>query len=173
VAIGQGFSLTTPLQMTMAYAAIANRGILWKPQMVSRIEGNEMEEGQEIEKKLRWRIPVKSDYFDMVQKALLGVVEEKRGTAHKIKHQSFLIAGKTGTAQVVRLPDGANRKLLAKKAKKEEMDHAWFVGYAPADDPEIAVGVLVEHGGHGSTTAAPLAQKVMAAYLERKATSDD
>jgi penicillin-binding protein 2 len=65
----------------------------------------------------------------------------------------------------VKLAEGANRKLAAKMAKLTERDHAWFVAYAPSVDPKIAVAVLVEHGGHGSSTAAPLAQRVIAAYL--------
>lgn len=167
VAIGQGFVLATPLQVTMAFAAIANGGKLWQLHVAERIEGNQSEQSIEIGKKLKWEIPVEPRYFKMVQKGLLGVVDEKRGTAHKIKLDSIPIAGKTGTAQVVRIPEGANRKLMTKLAKEKEKDHAWFVGYAPANDPQIVVGVLVEHGGHGSSVAAPLAQKVLSAYLEK------
>jgi len=167
VAIGQGFTLATPLQMTMAYAAVANGGVLWKPHAVFRVGEGESGNVLEIEPSLRWRVPVESEYFDMVQAALEGVVEEKRGTAHRIRDKAFRMAGKTGTAQVIRLPEGANRKKLAQKAKKEETDHAWFIGYAPARDPQVVVGVLVEHGGHGSSAAAPLARKVMQAFMER------
>lgn len=166
IAIGQGFNLTTPLQLTLAYAAIANGGKLWQPYVVKRIEGNSANEIDEIRGKLRRRIPVDSRYFDLVRRGLLGVVEDERGTAHASRDKSFLMAGKTGTAQVVGLAEGANRKLLAKMARRKERDHAWFVGYAPANDPRIVVTALVEHGGHGSSAAAPLVRKVIAAYLE-------
>lgn len=166
VAIGQGFDLATPLQMTLAYAAIAGGGKLWQPYVVRRVEGSTTEEISEIKSKLKRRISIDQKYFDIVQKALLGVVEEARGTAHAIKDKSFQMAGKTGTAQVVHLAESGNRKLLAKTARYEERDHAWFVGYAPANEPRIAVGALVEHGGHGSSAAAPLVQKVIAAYLK-------
>ncbi len=168
IAIGQGFDLVTPLQMALAYAAIANGGKLWQPYVVRRIEGSNLEEVDEIKSNLKNKIPIEPRYFETVQKGLLGVVEESRGTAHAIKDASVLIAGKTGTAQVVRLADGVNRKLAAKNAKEEELDHAWFVGYAPADDPQIVVSALIEHGGHGSSVAAPLVQQVILAYLGKK-----
>lgn len=168
IAIGQGYNLTTPLQMTLAFAAIANGGKLWQPHVVSRIEGNTSKEDDEIKAKLKRKIPVDPRYFQLVKRGLTGVVEDGRGTAHGIKDKTVVMAGKTGTAQVVRLAENANRKLLAKMAKRKERDHAWFIGYAPADDPEIVVGALVEHGGHGSSAAAPLVQKVILAYMQRK-----
>ncbi len=168
IAIGQGFDLTTPLQMALAYAAIANGGKLWQPYVVRRIEGSNLEEVDEIKSNLKTTIQIEGRHFETVQKALLGVVEEGRGTAHGIKAPAILIAGKTGTAQVVRLADGVNRKLAAKNAKEKEQDHAWFVGYAPADNPQIVVSALVEHGGHGSSVAAPLVQQVILAYLGKK-----
>jgi penicillin-binding protein 2 len=173
IAIGQGFDLATPLQMAVAYAAIANGGKLWQPFVVRRIEGNSSEEISEIKGKLKRAIPIDPRYFAMVQKGLLGVVEDSRGTAHAIKNKSVLIAGKTGTAQVVRLAEGANRKAAARAAKQKEKDHAWFVGYAPADDPKIVVAALVEHGGHGSSTTAPLVGKVISAYLQPTPPAED
>jgi penicillin-binding protein 2 len=166
IAIGQGFDLATPLQMAVAYAAIANGGRLWQPFVVRRIEGSSSAETSEIKAKLKRTIPIDPRYFALVQKGLQGVVEDNRGTAHAIQNKAFLTAGKTGTAQVVRLADGANRKLAAKALKEKERDHAWFVGYAPANDPKIVVAALLEHGGHGSSAAAPLVQKVISAYLQ-------
>jgi penicillin-binding protein 2 len=153
--------------MANAYAAIANGGKLWQPFVVRRIEGGSSGEIDEMKGKLKRTIPVDARYFQIVQKGLYGVVQDDRGTAHSaIKDRSIPIAGKTGTAQVVKLAENANRKLAARMAKLTERDHAWFVAYAPAGDPKIAVAVLVEHGGHGSSTAAPLAQRVIAAYLK-------
>lgn len=166
VAIGQGFDLATPLQMTLAFATIGNGGKLWQPFVVRRIEGNSVEEMSEMKGRLKRKVPIDQRYFDIVQRGLLGVVEDPRGTAHGIKDKSYATAGKTGTAQVVHLGENTNRKLLQKTARFDHRDHAWFVGYAPANDPQIAVGVLVEHGGHGSSAAAPLVQKVISAYLK-------
>lgn len=165
IAIGQGFDLVTPLQMALAYAAIANGGILWEPYLIGRVEGSRPEEAQLVSGRIRRKIPVDPKYFKLAQQALTGVVQEERGTAKRIRMKSVRIAGKTGTAQVVRMPDNVNRKLLAKITEDHEKDHAWFVAYAPAEDPAIVVSVLVEHGGHGSSTAAPLARQVIAAYL--------
>jgi len=172
IAIGQGFNLTTPVQMTLAFSAVANGGKLWQPFVVKRIEGNGPDMGDEIKPRLKRRIPIDARYFQVVQKGLLGVVEDSRGTAKAIKHKSVAIAGKTGTAQVVGMAEGVNRKLLQKITRHKERDHAWFVGYAPAGDPRIVVGALVEHGGHGSAAAAPLVQKVILAYLGLDADED-
>jgi penicillin-binding protein 2 len=165
ISIGQGFDLASPLQMALAYSAIANGGKVWQPYVVRRIEGSSLEEVDEIKSNLKREIPIEPRFFGVVQKGLLGVVEENRGTAHSIKVSSVSIAGKTGTAQVVRLADGVDRKAAAKNVKEKQQDHAWFVGYAPADDPQIVVCALIEHGGHGSSVAAPLVQKVILAYL--------
>lgn len=166
ISIGQGFDLVTPLQMAMGYAAIANNGKLWYPYVVKRIEGSTGDEIAEIKPRLKRQIPIEQRYFDLVKKGLTGVVESPSGTAHQIKDPSYQAAGKTGTAQVVQVAQGANRKLLEKLTKARDKDHAWFVGYAPAGDPQICVAAVIEHGGHGSSAAAPLVQKVMQAYLK-------
>ena len=164
IAIGQGFDSATPLQMTLAYAAIANNGKVWQPYVVRRIEGHGPDEVAEIKGKLKERIAIDQRHFDVVKKGLLGVVESEQGTAHRIKDKTIAIAGKTGTAQVVQMAEGGNRKLAGKVAK-DKRDHAWFVGYAPANNPQIVVTALVEHGEHGSSTAAPLVKQVIMAYL--------
>ena len=166
ISIGQGFDLVTPLQMALGYAAIANSGKLWEPYVVKRIEGGSANEIEEIKPSLKRKIPIEQCWFDLVKKALLGVVEDPRGTGHLIRDPVVHIAGKTGTAQVVQVAQGANRKLLEKLTKSKDRDHAWFVGYAPASDPRICVAALVEHGGHGASVAAPLVQKVIMAYLK-------
>jgi penicillin-binding protein 2 len=165
IAIGQGFDSATPLQMTLAYAAIANNGQLWQPFVVSRIEGHGPNEMDEIAGKLKQKIAIEQRHFDVVKKGLNGVVETDQGTAHGIKDKTYLTAGKTGTAQVVQMADGPNRT-PTKNLREKDRDHAWFVGYAPANNPQIVVGALVEHGGHGASAAAPLVQKVIAAYLK-------
>ncbi|MCE5335013.1 MAG: penicillin-binding protein 2, partial [Desulfobacteraceae bacterium] len=169
ISIGQGFDLATPLQMALGYCAIANDGKLWQPYVVTRIEGRTGDEIDEIKPKLRQKIPIDQKYFDLVKKSLMEVVEDGRGTAHGIRDASVHIAGKTGSAQVVHVAQGANRKLLEKLSKYKDRDHAWFVGYGPAENAQICVAAIVEHGGHGASVAAPLVQKVILSYLKGKA----
>jgi penicillin-binding protein 2 len=166
ISIGQGFDLVTPLQMALGYAAIANSGKLWEPYVVKRIEGSSPNEIDEIKPRLKRKIPIERCWFDLVKKALAGVVEDPRGTGHLIRDPVVHIAGKTGTAQVVHVAQGANRKLLERLTKSKDRDHAWFVGYAPASDARICVAALIEHGGHGASVAAPLVKKVIMAYLK-------
>jgi penicillin-binding protein 2 len=168
ISIGQGFDLVTPLQMALGYAAIANGGTLWQPYVVKRIEGGSADEIDEINPRLKRKIPIEQRWFDIVRKGLAGVVEDPRGTGHLIRDPSVPIAGKTGTAQVVHVAQGVNRKLLERLTKSKDRDHAWFVGYAPASDARICVAAIVEHGGHGASVSAPLVQKVILAYLKNK-----
>ena len=168
ISIGQGFDLVTPLQMAMGYSAIANNGKLWQPYVVKRIEASSAEEADEIKPKLRRKIAIDQRYFDLVKKGLMEVVESPGGTAHAIHDPHVALAGKTGTAQVVHVAQGANRKLLEKLSKLKDRDHAWFVGYGPASDPQICVAAIVEHGGHGASVAGPMVQKVILTYLKSK-----
>lgn len=158
IVIGQGYDLATPLQMTLAYAAIANNGKLWKPYVAYRMEGGDSGAGNDVRSQLRWQIDIKPEYFQVIQQALQGVVDESKGTAHRIEQKDFTIAGKTGTAQVV----GLSR---ANESDRQDRDNAWFVGYAPAVNARIAVASIVEHGGHGASVASPMVAQVMASYL--------
>ncbi len=158
IVIGQGYDLATPLQMTLAYAAIANNGKLWRPYIVNHIDGEpDMSKINGTHKQLRWNIDIRPEYFQIIQGALQGVVDEVHGTAHRIEQKDFTIAGKTGTAQVI----GADKHIKGKNEKA----NAWFVGYAPVDDPRITVGAIVQHGGEGASAASPMVEKVMASYL--------
>ncbi len=161
VAIGQGYVLATPLQMAVAYAAIANNGWRLKPYIVERIEGTTVHDfGPE-----KTRLPFGSYDFKVIKSALEDVVKNVHGTAHRIWDEDLPVAGKTGTAQVVKLRE---------RTKKQEdipwhfRDHAWFVGYAPSNKPEIVVAVIVEHGGHGSSAAAPVVKKIIDFYFGKK-----
>lgn len=167
ISIGQGFDLATPLQMALAYATIGNGGSVWQPYVVRRIEAHSDGEIAEIKGRLKRKISFDARHLDAVRRGLLGVVEDDRGTAKQIRDKNYQIAGKTGTAQVVRMAEGINRKMWAKAARLKERDHAWFVAYAPAGDPTIAVCAMVEHGEHGSSTAAPLVKQVIAAHMNK------
>ena len=170
VSVGQGFLLATPLQVLNAYAAIANGGRLFLPQIVERIETPGGEVIRDFVPKETGVLPVSKRTLNLLRSALRGVVSDDKGTARFIRTRGFAIAGKTGTAQVAMLGE---ERLKAKEIPYRLRDHAWFAGYAPADDPRIAVVVLVEHGGFGSEVAAPIAREVMRAYLmERKEGGD-
>jgi penicillin-binding protein 2 len=147
LAIGQGEVLVTPLQMAMMYAAIANDGNVYKPRLVSKII-SPMGDTTFFKPELAGKLPMSTHTLEVLHQALVGVVNDPRGTAHQAAVKGFTVAGKTGTAQN---PHGN--------------DHAWFVCYAPADKPEIAVAVLVENAGHGGSIAAPVARKVLEKYF--------
>ena len=102
--------------------------------------------------------------MQIIREALIGVVNEKHGTGRRAAIEGVKVAGKTGTAQVVGLEKGEKGKIDEERFR----DHAWFVAVAPADDPLIAVSVLVEHGGHGGSGAAPIAKEVIEHYLREK-----
>ena len=161
IAIGQGFDLVTPLQMTLVYAAIANGGILWKPHLVRKVKDTGSDETMEFPPKKRWKVHVSKRNLDLIKKALEGVVNEPHGTGRIARLKDIKVAGKTGTAQVV-----SSSKTSKKNGEKGMYrDHAWFICFAPVKNPEIVVGVLVEHGGHGSSGAAPLARAVLEKYF--------
>ena len=115
---------------------------------------------------VRGTVPVEPAHLARVVDALEAVVGEEGGTARRARVPGVRVAGKTGTAQVVRLKH--TEDLEEDEVPIRFRDHAWFVGFAPAEAPEIVVVALVEHGGHGGSAAAPIAQQVLAAYFERR-----
>ena len=161
-AVGQGYLLTTPLQLANAYAAIANGGTIYEPALIDTIKSNDGEVVRKFEKKAINKIAVSAENLKIVKDALAGVTSEEGGTASFLKATNLKIAGKTGTAQVAKLTE---RVKDIKKIPYKFRDHAWFAGYAPYDDPKIAVVVLVEHGGFGASAAAPVAREIFKAYL--------
>ena len=161
--IGQGYFLTTPLQLATATAALANGGHLLKPHVVDYLETRPQHTRAPVPA-AEALIPIHSQAnWDDVHSAMLHVVQGLRGTARRIRTDHYLIAGKTGTAQVFSV--GQEDEYEAEKVSKKNRDHALFIAYAPADDPQIAIAVVVENGGHGGSAAAPVARKVMDAYL--------
>jgi penicillin-binding protein 2 len=149
VAIGQGLIAVTPIQMARAISAIATGGSLPRPRF------------QENERAAAVEIAISPRTLEIVRDAMEQAV--RSGTARAATGGKFTAAGKTGTAQVYKHSAGIKSEDLP----KEERDHAWFVGYAPADRPRIAFAVVVEHGGHGGVTAAPIARRVLELFFER------
>jgi penicillin-binding protein 2 len=167
VSIGQGYNLTTPIQMAQVVGCIAAGGIIYEPQLVEKVESPSGEVLFQFQPVVKYRLGASPATIAAVQKGLEGVVQEARGTGRKAYLPNIPVAGKTGTAQVVTVERLKQEKLDAKQilpGHKYE-NHAWFVGYAPADNPQVAVAVLVEHAGHGGSTAGPLARRVIAAAL--------
>ena len=162
VAIGQGFTLVTPMQAAQLIASVANGGTIYRPNYVEEIMGPDGKVIEEWRAEAVGRLPVSEGHLRMIKKALVGVVEDSKGTGKRARIEGMTVAGKTGTAQVVKQEKRRQDEKMAWKHK----DHAWFVAYAPAEAPEIAVAVLIEHGGHGGSAAAPVARKVLEAWRE-------
>ena len=166
VAIGQGFNLTTPLQICQMTAATANGGTTYQPQLIDSIMNPEGDLIQRFSPKKTGQTIASPEALEIVHNALIDVVNSKRGTARVARLKGITVAGKTGTAQVVRLAH--HKDLKEDDIPYKYRDHAWFTAYAPAEKPEIAVTVLVEHGKHGGSTSAPIAQKIIKRYFKLK-----
>jgi len=165
--IGQGYNLYTPLQLAVAYAALANGGKALRPRLLLRIEARDGTVLEEFPPEVKSEVPVSPEHLAVVRRGLEAAVEEPGGTGRRAQVPGIRVAGKTGTAQVVRLEhtEGMEEAEIPIRYR----DHGWFAAFAPADAPEIAVGVFVEHGLHGATAAAPVAQRILARYFEKKA----
>ncbi|MFL2530946.1 MAG: penicillin-binding protein 2 [Porticoccaceae bacterium] len=159
MSIGQGFMLTTPLQLAVMSARIAARGKTVVPKLLKSINGEEIAPEYAPD-----QIEYDDRYWDYIHKAMIDVVHSDRGTARGIsKGLNYKLAGKTGTAQVISIHE--KEKYDSSKIDKRKWDHALFVAFAPADNPKVALGLIVENGEHGSRTAAPIARKVIDRYL--------
>jgi penicillin-binding protein 2 len=166
-AIGQGNTRVTLMQLAMVYAAIANGGTLYVPQLVQSVEAPDGSVIEEFPPRVRRRVAVDPKYLAYVIDGMFGVVNDPNGTAYEAKIEGGIpVAGKTGTAQVSRgkLPGG----VPPANAWYYRRSHAWFAGFAPADDPELAIVVLVEHGGQGGKYAAPIATRILQEALGAK-----
>lgn len=158
VSIGQGFMTVTPMQMVQVVAATAMNGRVTQPRLVHAIRKRGTGLMEEVVPVSTKQIPIPQTVFTDIQKGLEAVVT--KGTAKQSRSSLVSIAGKTGTAQVVALRSGPEKDI-----PKEFRDHAWFVAYAPVEEPTIVVVVLAEHMGHGGSAAAPLAKQLIEAYV--------
>ncbi|MDD1611745.1 MAG: penicillin-binding protein 2 [Methylococcaceae bacterium] len=161
--IGQGYHQVTPLQLARATATLANHGEVVSPFLVDKIiTAQGAQKGPEKHGEI---IPLKAEHLDPIFAGMINVVHSSSGTAKRIGYGiPYQIAGKTGTAQVFGIKQGA--KYNESEIDFKLRDNALFVAFAPADDPKIAVAVVVEHGGHGGSVAAPIAGKVIKQYLQ-------
>ena len=170
VAIGQGYDLVTPLQMAVFIAAVGNGGTLYRPRIVKTIEDSHGNIVKKIEPEIKGGLPASKETLQIVQKGLLEVVQGQRGTARRIRLKDIEIAGKTGTAQVFGMKKGEITD--SKDLEYFLRDHAWFVCYAPAQNPVIALSVIIEHGEHGSSVAAPIAAALIEKYIQDISTKE-
>jgi len=156
VSIGQGAVSVTPLQLAVAYSAIANGGKLFTPKLVKDIKSvGDNNFNKDFNSKYK-DLNISQSNLDKIKEGLFRAVNSEKGTAKNAKLKDYLVAGKTGTAQVRNnLPDGT----------RVTDDHAWFAGFAPFENPEIAVVVLIEKGGKGGQVAAPIGKKILQGYF--------
>jgi penicillin-binding protein 2 len=162
IGIGQGYNAYTPLQLAQAVAMLANGGIAYQPQLVSAVEDFRTRERAPVEARRLRALGLKREHLEVVRDALIGV--NKEGTAARsFASAPYVSAGKTGTAQVIGIKQG--EKYVESKVQEELRDHSLFIAYAPAENPRIALAVIVENAGFGARTAAPLARKVLDYYL--------
>lgn len=158
MSIGQGYVLVTPIQMAVMTATIANRGTRYRPQFIRSIGGVEQEPILES------KVELKPEYWDVVFEGMHDVMQGARGTARRASVlANYQMAGKSGTAQVVGIAQ--NAKYNSKLLKERHRDHALFVAFAPMENPKIAVAIMMENAEGGSSQAAPVARRVMDAYL--------
>jgi penicillin-binding protein 2 len=161
MAIGEGDVTVTPLQLTLAYAALANGGTLYQPQVVRAVETSDGAVVQEFAPRIRRQIPLKPENLQRVTDALHDVVNDPNGTAFAVSDPALDVSGKTGTAQTGHISQKSEDSKLAAFLLQ---DHAWFASFAPARAPEVAIVVLIEHGGSGPQVAVPVAMQIARDY---------
>jgi penicillin-binding protein 2 len=166
IAIGQGFNLVTPLQVCQMTAALANGGMLYKPFLVEKIIDPEGQVIKKFDPTVDVELMGLDNYLALIRDGLVGAVNDRHGTGNAAKLKDITVGGKTGTAQVVTMEK--YKETDEEDVVYKHRDHAWFTSFAPAENPEIAVTVLVEHGGHGGSAAAPVARKVLEKYFAKK-----
>ncbi len=176
--LGQGDVLATPLQVAMAYSAIANGGILYSPRLVDKITNGDGNEQFTFEPEVKRVLDLDPKNIEIVRHSLWMATNKPGGTSFRHRTVEFEVAGKTGTAQVHTF----GKKRIRNKAKAFQFrDHAWFASWSPADNPRLVLVVFLEHGGSGGGNAAPIAMKIYreyfggneGAYVERKIGKED
>ena len=163
VGIGQGYNLATPLQLAVATATLANQGNQMQPHLVRQVQNSKSGVVTPIAPQTVSALPIKPENLELVRNAMIDVTRPGGTAGRAAAGAPYAIAGKTGTAQVVAIKQG--EKYVESHVAERNRDHALFIAYAPADDPKIAIAILVENGGHGGTTAAPIARAMFDYYL--------
>ncbi|MFM2397277.1 MAG: hypothetical protein RLZZ144_527 [Pseudomonadota bacterium] len=162
VGIGQGYNLVTPLQLASATATLANNGVAYRPHFVKQIQAASGEIRALPNQAIR-DLQLPAEHIDLVKRAMYAVTQPGGTASGAAAGAPYMMAGKTGTAQVIAIKQG--QKYNASLISERYRDHAWFMSFAPLEHPKIAVAVLVENGGHGGSVAAPIARKMFDYYL--------
>ena len=163
VAIGQGYVLTTPLQMASVVSTIANGGIRYRPRYVRHIEAPSGEILRTTEPEVMGEAGLRKSTLHQIREALRGVVNDDGGTGSRAKLPTIDVAGKTGTAQVFKM---GSKAIKTENLDRRLRDHAWFIAFAPVEDPEIAISIVIEHSGRGGgAAAAPMAGAISDFYF--------
>jgi penicillin-binding protein 2 len=163
--IGQGYNAFTPMQLAHATATLASGGLMYKPHLVKYVENGKTGERLPTQPKPLKNLPLRKEHVELVRRAMVDVNLHGTG-ARAFRGTGYEVAGKTGTAQVYSLK---GEKYIAGRVKERLRDHALYIAFAPADQPAIALSVLVENGGFGAQSAAPIARQVLDYYLAGKA----
>ena len=170
IGIGQGYNSYTPLQLASAIATVANDGVMFRPHVVNYVEDLRTKARTAIEPKPLRSLDLNPEHIDIIKKALVGV--NKEGTSASVfAGAEYVSAGKTGTAQVIAIKQG--EKYVESRVQERHRDHALFIAYAPAENPTIALAVIVENAGFGARAAAPIARQAIDYYLLGKQPPDD
>lgn len=163
VGIGQGYTLVTPMQLAQATAILANKGVAMRPHLVAAIADAQTGVAKATQTVISDKVTLDESNLEIVKLGMVDVTLPGGTAASVGANAGYSIAAKTGTAQVIGIKQ--NEKYIEKNVSERHRDHALFVAYAPADDPKIALAVIVENGGHGGSAAGPIARKVMDYYL--------
>ncbi len=166
VGIGQGYWLTTPMQLAAATAMLANGGREVRPRLLKALQDARTQERRELQPQFGEASALRPEHLQFIRQAMVDVTRPGGTAVRAAAGAPYTVAAKTGTAQVVAMKQG--EKYDEKRVKEQHRDHALFIAYAPAEDPKIAVALLVENGGHGGSTAAPIAREVFDYHLLKK-----
>ena len=166
VSVGQSFILVTPIQIVRFISALFNGGDLFRPQVTKWIGGENKNGVFQLKPDMVRRWSLRKENMELVKKALIAVVNEPHGTGKSARLDQIRVAGKTGTAQVIALP-AEERSVEERDVPYEFRDHAWFVAVAPAENPLIALAILIEHSGQGGSVAAPIARDILESYFDK------
>ena len=162
VGIGQGYNSYTPLQLAQAMATLVNGGAIYRPRLVAHVDSARSGGRRDLQPELMRTVPLRRENIDFIKRAMVGV--NKEGTAARaFAGTTYAVGGKTGTAQVIAIKQ--NEKYDEAKVAERHRDHSLFIAFAPVDSPRIALAVVVENGGFGARTAAPLARTVLDYFM--------
>jgi penicillin-binding protein 2 len=164
VAIGQGYVTATPLQMANLAATLANGGTRYRPRYLKRISAPDGTVREELQPEILGQASLKKSTLAQVRSSMRDVVMTDAGTGKKARVLGVEVAGKTGTSQVVKMGE----RERSNKGAKTTRDHAWFIAFAPLEEPQIAIAAIIEHaGGGGGAIAAPIVQEILSHYFSR------